>query len=344
MFIMKMTPKHIAFMAMAFLALSSCERKGVQEEDYGTAISFALDMERTDTKVTMFDEDGCLTDTGKGGGNFRLNAYFSDTDQVVIDNARVSYTNWAGVWGWWFRDERETPGYEYDDVLVNYYWPFGYNLDFFGYMPKDLDGTNVTIGDYSAEKGPSFSCDLPLDNSGQDGLQEFIYAYTEDYNKERESGSVSLQFKHPFACVVFRLGESHRIKINGIQLTGLYSTGTFNPTDGWTGSGERNKTLDISVDKTVPDQINYNSLIGGPYIVMPQDFSAGTEELVFNYDYQEETDLSGKVPIKALSAKWEPGKKYIYTIHRGDHGEEVVFKVQIEEWNVIGYINEVEVL
>lgn len=336
---------HIALFTVVFLTLSSCSKEDRDEENYGTAISFDLNVDQPDTRVTLFDKADCLTDPSNGGGNFRLSAYSNDSGQAVIDNARVCHMAWNGVLGWWFRNEMGTPYKEEDDELMNYYWPLGHTLDFFAYMPMKLDNTGVTINSYSKTEGPSISCKLPLDKSGQNGLQEFIYAYTEDRTQTMDEGNVPLQFKHPFACVIFRLGQSHRIKINEIQLTGIYNAGNYKPkTKEWDPSDSR-ETLSIEVGKTIPEQINYNSLIGGPYIVMPQSFN-GTEsisELILKYDYQSGTDLTGKIDIIGLSTKWEPGKIYTYTLNKGDSGEEVVFSVKVDEWDIIDYTNEIDV-
>lgn len=338
---MRELSKYALYIIAAVIGLASCTKERIREN--GPAIGFILNIEEAETKVTLFEGSGCLTDKSNGGGDFRLYAYVSGSGQVAIDNARVNYIEVNGVKDWHFRDEKGTPDYDADDVITDYYWPPGQNLDFFAYMPMKTDGTGVALGTYSGISGPSFSCDLPLDNEGQENLQEFIYAYTEDQNIDTQNagGGVNLRFTHPFACVIFKLGQSYRIDIDSISLTEIYNKGTF-AAGQWSGTGKGD--LVIEIDRSVPDQINYHSLIGGPYMVMPQSFENNTSsQLVMKYDYLSDTGLEGKIDIRALSSRWEAGKIYTYTINKGDSNEEVVFSVKVDEWDVVGYPNEVDV-
>ena len=317
----------------------------MQVENVPDAICFNPDLDNLQTKATLFDGGDCLTDKEKGGGDFRLYAYMDGTDTPVINNARVNHIVNNGVLGWYFRDENGTPGVESDDKIVDYYWPLGATMDFYGYMPMDVSGPGITLGAYSATAGPSFSCSLPLDNAGQENVKEFIYAYTPDQTVATQNANdgVRMNFKHPLSCVVFRLGESYRIKINSISLTNIYNTGDFSA-GAWTGTGSQDKTLCLEYGKSVPEDINYNSLIGGPYLVLPQSFATDDSRLVLNYDYGSSLGKTASLPIRGLSLEgWKPGKKYIYTLSMGDSGEEVVFSVKVDEWDVIGYKNEIDV-
>lgn len=328
---------------MPFLA--ACTK--VQQENVPDAICFNLDLNDLRTKATLFDGGDCLTDKENGGGDFRLYAYMDGTATPVIDSARVNHIINKGVLGWYFRDENGTPDIEADDKIVDYYWPLGATMDFFAHMPMDLSRTGITLEPYSVTTGPSFSCDLPLDSLGQEKIQEFIYAYTENQTVETQNANngVRMNFQHPLSCVVFRLGQSYRIKINSISLTNIYNTGVFSKdTDTWVGTGTGDNSLTIVVNKTVGDGINYNSLIGGPYLVMPQRFTTDYSKLVLNYDYGSEIGKTANLPIRALSPLgWEPGKKYTYTLNMGDSGEEVVFTVAVDEWDVVEYKNEIDV-
>ena len=326
---------------MPFLA--ACTK--VQQENVPDAICFNLDLNDLRTKATLFDGGDCLTDKENGGGDFRLYAYLDGTATPAINNARVNHIINKGVLGWYFRDENGTPDIEADDKIVDYYWPLGVTMDFFGHMPMDLSDTGITLGTYSGIAGPSFSCDLPLDNAGQENIQEFIYAYTENQTvaTQNANNGVRMNFRHPLSCVVFRLGQSYRIKINSVSLTNIYKTGNFS-NGTWTGTGAGNHSLNIVVNKTVGDGINYNSLIGGPYLVMPQSFTTDDSRLVLNYDYGSEIGKTASLPIRALSTEgWDSGKKYTYTLNMGDRGEEVIFTVKVDEWDVVEYKNEIDV-
>lgn len=339
---MRMLLKNIFYGALIMLGLAACSKEDAGNS-LGEAIRFRPSLEGVETKVTLFENT--LTDKSIGGGDFRLSAYASGSDEAAIYNARVNYND--GNWG--FRNEMGTPENDNDDMPAQYWWPVGTNLNFFAYMPLKshrLAKTGFTVEGYTHETGPRFSCNLPLDKAGQSDLQEFIYAYAEDQNlaTQEANGGVPLQFRHPLSCIIFKLGDSYRITINSVRIDGIDNTGTF--TGGvWTNNTAQDHTLFIEVNETVSEGLNTGSVIGGPYLVLPQDFSSDLSRLVLNYDYPSlgEDDKDTGIAIKQLNTKWEPGKKYTYLLSKGDSGEEVVFDVLVDEWDVVSYRNEIDV-
>ena len=328
--------KHTAYMVFAAILPLACSKEEVPEREQ-CAISFNINTSQYTSKATFFDGNNYLIDKTKGGGDFRLNAYINGSEEVVIDHARVNYINSS----WRFRDEMGTPNNDLDDVLINYYWPFDTNLDFYAYMPMNLTNTGVTLGTYSATTGPVFSCVLPLTKSDQMNYQEFIYAYTTDKSAKDQLGSVNLNFQHPFACVKFMMGDSYRIKIHSVKLTNIYYQGNYSNLQ-WSNQGAPG-TLDIEVEQFVPEDIN-NSLIGGPYVVLPQSFTNDDTKLILELTRTgETTPVAPSMPLRILSEKWEPGKIYTYTLKFGDSGEEVIFDVKVEEWSVVEYKDEIYV-
>lgn len=335
---MKQILKHTAYIVIAVILLTSCAKEEVQE-DMRSAISFNVNSEKYSSRATLFEQSGDLIDKAKGGGDFRLSAYNSHNGVVAISGERVNYINSS----WNFRDEKGTPDNEQDDELVKRYWPFNTNLNFFAYMPMNLANTGVSQIGYSAAGGPSFKCVLPLDNSGQEAYQEFMYAYTPEQNSQTNTGVVPLNFVHPFACVKFVMGDSYRITLHQVKLTNIYNEGTFTylNTPQWSNDGSP-KDLVIDVEKRVPEDIN-NSLIGGPYIVRPQSFADDAAKLVVSLTRIGESKEDKEIPIRQLSEEWEAGKRYTYTISYGNSGEEVIFTVKVDEWDVVEYPNHIEV-
>lgn len=331
------------------LGTAACRKDGPSSLE-GT-IGFGV--VQAETRTTAFESDDDLLDTGKGGGNFTVSAYDEGNETCYISSQRVWYFADDSKWRFW--DEAT-------NNVTHRYWPNS-NLDFFAYMPysPDLAKTGITIGTYSGQNGPSFSCDLPLDD--QSGLQEFIYAYSTRQNKnstsrEGEKGVVQLRFVHPLSAVIIKLDQSYRMKVNSIGFSGIYNTGTyrnahntldfdgnqdanFTYTD-WTPSGEKNKSLTAIVDKEVPDEINYGSPIGGPYLVMPQRLEGVSVKITFERDDME-PETRSTIIYRDDVPSWEPGKRYTYSLTLGDPLEEIMFNVYVDEWDVIGYRNDIGV-
>lgn len=349
--------RHILYAISALFLVIGCSKE-LQEPDRDCQIIFSTSISDNSraTKATVFADDADLTDLAKGGGNFSVRAYKSGTEEEFLYDQRV----------WYFRDGRSW--HFYDDSINNVtevYWPNVTNIDFFTYMPYHNANlyTGVTIGQYTAENGPSFSCELPLDTEGQKNINEFIYAYSKDQNKhstgpDGREGVVQLNFVHPFSSIVIHLNESYRMTINWIKICGIYNKGTYatpqttlaqgNSRVNFTCANWKPKAdavrseLMININKNVPDDINYNSPIGGPYIIMPQQIKDVFLEINFNRD--DSTLETKRVSLyRETLPQWDPGKKYTYSLTMGDPLEEILFNVAVEEWSVIDYKNEIGV-
>ena len=323
----------------------------------GESIQFGLSRKEhtTDTRGHLYDRDSALYKEPYGGGNFWVQSY--------VDNSTTQYLN-SRVWyfadgaRWWFRK-----GNEWYDC----YWPTNNKLSFFAYMPWVSDSAATTIGDYSYSDGPSFSCNLPLDNTAsamnQATLREFMYAFTKDKKNE----TVPLNFVHPMSAIYFKLIQSHRnLIIHSIGFENIHNRGTYkygeettvenyetNFKPGftynlWTPQGTSD-TMNIKVEKKIPEHLNFNAEIGGPFIVMPQPFAgntaADTLTLYVRYTWDTEINVTKRVALKNVHVgeAWQPGTKYSYHIDLGDNKEEILFKVTIEPWKAEDYKNIVNV-
>lgn len=307
-------------------------------------------MPSTQTRAHVFNDKADVV----AEGEFALSAYFKDNNAEYFTDAWVYYfVSDDGLARWRFRDVVN------QDYLIDLYWPDGV-VDFMAYVPRKLEECAATISnlsyDSTAGKGISFDATTNAvinDRTEQEREQEnakseFMFATHLNQSKST-GGTVRLRFVHPFAAVKFRLHQSHRdLVINSITLHGLDRSGSFkcdastyepykagnNGQDyitysNWTtnNSGE----LTVNLSKSVPGDINYQSQIGGPYMVIPQ--SLDDIKLSVNYSWNSETKQSAQFSISTAHVpNWQPGKIYTYTLDLGDNKEEILFKVVVEEW------------
>lgn len=306
------------------------------------------------------NRDSTLYKEEYGGGNFWVKAFHNNTVKQYIDS-RVWY--FADGKRWWFRSQ---------SGLYDCYWPKNGTLNFFAYMPWQTVDAAVTVGGYSYAGGPEFSCELPLNNTAeglnQATLYEFVYAFTKDRRYDGPTSEpVELSFVHPMSAIYFRLKQSHRdLTIHSIGFEKIYNKGTYSYGEATTKENSANfadnytyncwtpedarKTMAITVEKTVPDSINFNAEIGGPFIVMPQAFQgaapADTLTLYITYSWDELDHVTKGVALKNVHTAdigWQPGKKYVYNIDLGDNKEEILFRVLVEPWDTVGYKNVIDV-
>ena len=305
------------------------------------------------TRVQLFEPgtNNNFYDKDKGGGEFNVNAYYDGTELKYISNGRV-----------WYREEdKNWINLAENGEMTDYYWPNVGALNFFAYMPSTKfmaehtdKETYVTVGGYTHANGQQFSCSLPNSNAGDDNMQEFIYAYTP--GEKNNSEKVKLTFVHPFSLVCFQLGSgSIRMTVNSIELGNIYLNGTFSTgqtsTAGgigtWTYTGSTSSTYTATIGKRIPNDVNYNTIFGGPFVMMPQELSSVS--LMLEYE-REEAGAENATETKIVNSlttteipEWEPGKRYIYTLSHGDNNEEIYFNVKVVDWDVVDYKNEIDV-
>lgn len=337
--------------------LLSCSKS----EDVPTAQDNAIkvevaDMQSPQTRALLLN----TKDDVKGQGEFALNAYLTDSDDEYFENAWVYYYIPDDASPQWrFRDV------ENQDNLVNFYWPNDSNVNFVAYMPRDINKCAATIDNisYTSQYGMQFTATLPTeitditpaDRVAENNKLEFVYACSLNRGKDVGDGTVKLRFVHPFAMVKFRLTQSHRdLTIHSITLHNLGYKGSFacdndtytTETSGnWTNLNYSNYT--IQLDKKVPEDINYTSQIGGPYMVIPQNLSDVTLSINYTWDTANNvTTTPVHISSNEVVPAWLPGKIYTYHLNLGDNKEEVLFKVTVEEWvkgEENGYENNYEV-
>ena len=352
------------YIVLAVLLLASCSEKGLRT-DSENAIRLIIDVPQT--RATLFEGAASLLNEEIGGGDFTVSAYVAGNGPNVgkqyIADARVNYFKAAGDW----RFATMSGG------LINYfdyYWPKDEKLNFFAHMPMDASQAAVTDKGYTGGQ-PWFSFSLPLyayiesaldpasakyDDKilsetipNQETLKEFIYAYApgQDKAEQDEKGGVQLQFRHPFAALYFDLGKSYRMKLKSLTVKNIGFAGkySYDGSDWGLAPVAGADSLYISVMADVPsDELNFNSNIGGPYIVMPQDVTNDVKLRIIGSRLGGEVyDHKVSLAADGLPEKWEAGMKYTYTLNLGEADEEILFKVRVEEWDVVDYKNEIDV-
>lgn len=278
--------------------------------------------------------------------DIRIDAYYHGTSTSLFDNAKLRYRS-GYITRWEFYSTSSSD-------WTHYYWPIAGSVyseagtvgavDFVGYVPYTPPSGIITINDYSDSNGPSFSAALPytagspntFDESSQNDLQEFLYAYKTNQRNDYDGatpktgdniGKVALDFQHPFALVNIYLKSVRRgTIINTVELSGIATSGTFIYSSGWSSLGT-SATLSKSVGKESPLQLNFNTMIGGPYIVIPQTLS-GSNNLTVNQTYNESTgDIHG-----TINDTWLPGMIYNYYLDLGKDNGRILIDVEIEPW------------
>ena len=339
-----------AFCFVLMLLVSACGAqdepnmgKGDKLELSDTAIKLNVDgwNPLVESRAWIYDNADSLQNEGKigslkPGGNFTLYAYFADMDDASLNGtaylpgARVRYNTRYNEWS--FRS---------GDQYIDHYWPQSGKLNFFAYMPyKDYTAKNTHVSDIAYEEGGgiTFKCELPESNVNDKDQVEFIYAYAGGKHKE----AVNFEFVHPFAIINFKLAaKSSRMTVNSLKLDGIHLQGTYSHKNNstWSPTGDKASYF-MTVGKRIPNEVNYNSVFAGPFLVMPQKFE--DVKLTMNLTKQELNTTPYDIEA-VLNGEWLPGHKYTYSIQHGDGDSEIYFSVQVEKWSINEYKNVVDV-
>ena len=320
----------------------------------------------TESRANIFETQDDFLNEEVGGGDFTLHAFTRGSDTPFIDGTRARY----------FREENGWRFYAHPNI-INYYWPQTGTFDFLAYMPYKNSGKQKIINaesiSYDKNAGSvTLACSIPntTQNVNDSTGQETVIAYSKGLSKQTVGDKVNMHFVHPFAAIYIKLIKSHRnLKITKIQFNNVYfqgkttlsaATDTIANID-WTAQGTPG-TLEIPVNKVIPNDINFGGDVGGPYLVMPQDFNIGSDkELTITVYYiwddaiegnENKQEQSFTSPIKKVGTElpdnqkiiaWKSGYKYIYNLLLGDNEAEILFKVDVEPWDVEDYKHVIEV-
>lgn len=356
----------LIYFVIVLMCLTACSEEWEYSDDRPIVVEVA-NMQSIHTRAHLWNSEADVI----ANGEFALSAYFNTADNTPY---------FTDAWTYYFIPDKGEARWRFRDVvnqdnLINFYWPNEGNLNFLAYMPRKMDKcacSSVTDIKYDNTNGVQFKATMPTeindrtkeDRIAENGKQEFVYASR--LNQSRNGGSIMLRFVHPFSTIKFRLHQSHRdlvihsIKLKGVNCTGSFSkadTDTYEYYDEGTNMDQdyltyQNWTTDtpaeilINLEKKVPEDIDYKSLIGGPYLTIPQ--ALDNIQLMVSYTWNGESKESQWYYIKTDRIQaWLPGHVYTYTLDLGDNKEEILFSVTAEKWQKgedAGYENNYEIM
>lgn len=304
-------------MLLSLLAAGLLTGCSVDEVEESTAkpqneIRMLVNIDRqTDTRAaTIYEGTTQLS-------SFKTSAYTTGSTTPFVENELVNY---VGNQEWHF-------------VNGPYYWPETAALNFFAYAPADLTNC-VVAGDavsYSAVDGPSFSATLPATSQGQDGKEEFIYAYVTDKTFENSGNGVKLDFHHPFATVCFKLrANNDAVTINSITIKDVKTSGTFThaATPQWSDlGGTTDFVATIGQDFA---EVDYEQTVGDIYLVMPQACANSKQTVVVSYSVDGGTP--DELEAEADVTGWEAGSRYTYVLAIDTFLKVTVTSITINDW------------
>ena len=247
------------------------------------------------TRATTFDNAAAM----QAEGSFTCTAYNAGTTTVNTTDSNVneSQIDWnAGSTSWVFHDGQ------------HHYWPIEGSLDFFAYMPKagSLPSYFTAGPTYTSATSMQFSAGLTgKNNTGQAGLKEFIWAVAPGQNRAAQGATgVTMNFKHPFAKIIFRVGNDPKdgIAVNSITMDALKTSGTC--------------TFD-GTDHTWSGQAGSENLVGKadtPYLLIPYNYASGLHITVnATWSAFDVTETKG-ADIAAANCNFQAGNSYVFTL------------------------------
>lgn len=254
-------------------------------------------------------------------GTFKCYAYEDGTTNLYIDGSTVSYS----VDQWLFDDGK-------------HYWPVSGALNFFAFMPADLENTSCTFDqtaydsstnpDGYSEDSPRIVCtNLPVAiTKGSDASKELVVAYTANQSKTGQGASgVTLTFKHPFAKVKFKLAAASgtNVKVNSITIPSIKRNGIFafnGTTPEWTLSGD-DADFVLSGNPATDDDAFY--------LVIPSNY--GSKTLTVNATWSDWSNVTKDVSAD-VTFNWTAGYSYTYTLTLSKYALTVSTEKYTEQW------------
>ena len=329
----KLQYKTTALFLMAAILLVACSddfengsNSSNKEITFNTNVSSVIT-----GKAATFDSNTDL----QTEGSFNCFAYSAETTDPYYDATKVEYS--ASAWHF-------TDGF-------THYWPGISHLDFFAYMPTTKPAYISSIT-YTTARQPQFVCTgLPTTIVGQTALKEFVCAMAINKNQENSVPSgVSMQFKHPFAILKFKLdpASSSGVTINWVRIEADEDEGHGIKTGGTCTIDGTSSTWSSQAAK---DVFTWSSLTGdtyieakadeSPYLVIPNDYSATKMRISVNATWA--SSISSKTETKTATVQnvekddnklmhWEAGYSYLFTLKLTDQLDVNTAKYTVEQW------------
>lgn len=317
--------KHLFYAGLAALALASCSQDETTSVDQSGAIGFRTALDKATRSVTTKANMGSFNVTAFKADNTAAN-YFTDLEVKSTDN--------GNTW----------------NTTKTYYWP-AYDLKFTAYAPTTPGGT-VTINkdgqkitDFQPESSIKQQKDVVV-AFNQGGKTAYGASGVPMYFKH-----ILSQIEVKAKCV----NENLVVKVVGVKLGNVLKKATFTfpqakteasvavPFDNWTATSEKTQfgvsdaskavTLDTEAKSIMFDETSDKT---NNFLMIPQQLEAyakGTKEdgayiaVLCQISSKDGSNLTRLYPAEgenayaysavAINTKWEPGKKYIYTLTYG---------------------------
>ena len=279
---------------------AACTKSTIDLND--RSISFAPVASKT-TKAII---EGASYPTSE---SFKVSAYLNGTD-TYFQNQTARFSSSLNLWE---TEERQ-------------YWPLDGSLSFYAYSPASASGVSLSadgfnVTSYTIQTNTQMTTDL-------------CYASATVADCSDHPQSVPMQFSHALSQVVFRVKaaayygtaqSSVAISMTSLSLSGIYSVGDF--ADGaWENQeSEYSYTLsDSTIELTYDQSNNPETTVVCSYLFLPQElgpnaaFTVGyaITQSVSGTDYTLENPPAS-YSLNGTVTRWEPGKKYIYTLNIG---------------------------
>lgn len=241
--------------------------------------------------------------------SFKVNAYLDGTDAYFLNQTA-----------------RYSPSYELWETDESQYWPLDGSLSFHAYSPASVSGVSLSADGFSAT-GYTIQTNAQM-------TTDLCYASATVADCSNHPESVPLQFTHALAQVVFRVKAAGyystaqnavALSLTSLSLNGIYSVGDF-AGGAWENlESEHTYTLSNSTTQLTYDQSNNpETTVVCSYLFLPQEFDSNAALTV---GYSVTQTVSGtddtlvnppvSIPLSGTISRWEPGKKYIYTLNIG---------------------------
>lgn len=242
--IFKEMNKKLFFLAIAALGLAACSNDDVVEINQGEAISFRS----FTTNVTRAADEHFNLANDK----FGVTAFHKDaTTSPYFDNITFATA---------------TNGGSYTSQSDKYYWPSGYNLDFYAYAPLASEVNNNSDETYGAVVTRNAYNEFAIRPGKYIANQpDFVYAVTKNWGKYKDGETwiapeghrigggatgVTINFRHAESKVAFKLANSNnnlKITVGDVTIGNLRGSETFTwngVTDGTTPTAAADANTD----------------------------------------------------------------------------------------------------
>ena len=352
----------VAAVATVFASCSNEEELANVGKSESNAIRFAGISGLSDTRTTPIGTTN-LTTT-----DFDVMAFMSSDNALFMGGKHEAGASDHGV-----KIVYKTSAWDYDDPDKVAYWPTSGDVDFYAVSPAITDDLvhRFAYDMTSAAKTITYAT---VDEYNYTGTNyDVMYAVTKGRNKENNGTmAVQMKFKHILSQVVFKAKTTSSIlevDVENVKIHNFVHGGTFTLPEGepamsnWSLSpvaeGAYTVKLNAANVKTNNAVVNLSDM-NSPLMMIPQQlkkwstYSAGAAVSMHEANTKKECYLEISMKLKQNDSyligsatgyktvyvpfdnatRWEPGKRYIYTLIFGggydDHGEPILSPITFD--------------